>query len=321
MRRSAALAALMCGIAARGDSAGGDHGSQRAPPSAPPRAAPDAGRPAFLATVGNRAAVLDARGRVRRVLPAALEGARSCPGARRIVASPDFSGRVATAGITGGRLWRRRVPLATTQAVTCLDPAARRVALVLGADRMKSLHIVTAHADRRVRRFDGEAPLLTARRMYVTNPRGLRVYALPSGRKLATLPAPPDIHNVSAAPNGRHLALTALDREAPDLTDRHFLADLTTGAVRPLEIAGVEIIDWLGPDRIAVRTRRELLVLDPALAVVRRIRTAPLENAIASGADISAHTGRSLLRLGPDDTNLQRVGRLPADTWLSTALR
>jgi hypothetical protein len=141
----------------------------------------------------------------------------ACPSHRRL---RDFSGRVVTASITGRRKWRRRVPLASVPAVACLDPAARRVALVLGSDRMKSLHIVTAHADRRVRRFDGVAPLLTARRMYVTNPRGLRVYALPSGRRLTTLPAPPDVHSVSASPGGRHLALTALDRTAPASTDR-----------------------------------------------------------------------------------------------------
>jgi hypothetical protein len=192
---------------------------------------------------------------------------------------------------------------------------------VLGADRLKSLHIVSRHADRRVRRFDGVAPLLTARRMYVTDPRGLRVYALPSGRRVATLAAPPDIHSVAASPDGRHLALTALDQEEPLLKDRQFLADLTTGIVRPIEIEGAEVIDWLAPDRLALRAPRELLVLDPTLAVVRRIRTPPLEHAIAAGADIVATTGRSLYRLGPANSSLRRVGRLPADTSLSTALR
>jgi hypothetical protein len=319
MRRTAALAAVMCSITACGD--GGGDESQGRPPAVPPRPSPNAGPPAFLATIGSRAAVLDDRGRLRRLLPAALEGAQVCPGARRIVASPDFSGRVATASLAGRPRWRRQVPLATTHAVACLDPSARRVALVLGADRMKSLHIVTAHSDRRLRRFDGETPLLTARRMYVTDRRGVRVYALPSGRKLATLPAPPDIHSVSASPDGRHLALTALDLNAPGIPDRQFLADLTTGAVRPIEIAGMEVIGWLAPDRLAVRTDRELLVLDPTLSVVRRVRTGPLENAIASGADIYARAGRSLLKLSADSVRPRRVGRLPAQTWLSAALR
>ena len=187
---------------------------------------------------------------------------------------------------------------------------------------MNSLHIVTAHADRRVRRFVGVTPLLTARRILRDQPTratGVLPSLRPQARDAPSSARRPQ--RLGASPGGRHLALTTLDRTEPASRDRQWLADLKTGAVRPIEIAGAEIIGWLAPDRLALHTYGELLVLDPALTVERRIRIPPLANAIASGADVFAHTGRSLYRLRTDDLNLRRVGQLPPDTWLSTALR
>ena len=142
-----------------------------------------------------------------------------------------------------------RVPLASASAVACLDPAARRVALVLGSDR----HEVAAHRHRARRPagtplFVGVTPLLTARRILRDqHDAGYGCTPFPQAASSRRSPAPPDVHSVSASPGGRHLALTTLDRTEPASRDRQWLADLKTGAVRPIEIAGAEIIGWGTP--------------------------------------------------------------------------
>lgn len=160
-----AVAVASCAFAAWGGEGVADDGSTGGgPPSPPPAADPRAGPPALLASVGERAVLLDAAGRVRRVLPAGLgPTTRPCPGGRRLVDAPEWGGRVEARTLAGRSGWGRRIPVAYTQGVACLDPDARRVAVVLGAGRFKSLHVVSRGADRLVRRFRGRCRWLPRR--------------------------------------------------------------------------------------------------------------------------------------------------------------
>jgi hypothetical protein len=140
----------------------------------------------------------------RSLPPRALARAAGGSSTRR---SGAAASRPAPSSVAGG--WGTRIPVAYTQGVACLDHAARRVAVVLGGGRVKSLRDVSRGADRTVRRFRGEVPLVTPTRVYVTDRRGVRAYALPSGRIATRLDAPADAHIVSPTPDGRHLAIGA----------------------------------------------------------------------------------------------------------------
>jgi hypothetical protein len=312
-----AVAVASCGIGAcgvQGNAGEGSIGGGQRPPAPP--ADPRAGPPALLASVGERAVLLDAAGRVRRVLPAALgPTTRPCPGGRWLVDAPEWSGLVEARTLGGRSRWRRRIPVAYMQGVACLDPDARRVAVVLGSGRVKSLHVVSAGADHRVRRLRGEVPLVSAPRMYVTDRRGVRVYALPSGRKAARLMAPAGIHTVFPSPDGRHLALATLGPPDP-----HFLADTATGAVRPIEFPVRQLVGWLSREQLALRTRRELVILDTALHVRKTVRGFREENAIVAGSRVLAVDGRALQVLGAGAPAPRRVGTVPPHTWLIAPL-
>jgi hypothetical protein len=78
--------------------------------------------------------------RVRRVLPAALTATtRPCPSHRWLVDASEWGGRIEARTVVGRRGWGTRIPVAYTQGVACLDHAARRVAVVVGRSRVKSL--------------------------------------------------------------------------------------------------------------------------------------------------------------------------------------
>jgi hypothetical protein len=196
-----------------------------------------------------------------------------------------------------------------------LDPAARRVAVVLGGGRIKSLHIVSRAAVRRVRRFRGEVPLAIATRVYVTDRRGVRAYALPSGRMATRLDAPAHAPIASPSPDGHHFALATFGTP-----DHFFLVDTGTGAVRPIEVPAVQLIGWLAHDRLAMRTRRDLVILDTVLRVRQRVRRFSAENSIVAGSQILSVDGRAPRALEPGARSPRRAGRVPRDTWLITPL-
>lgn len=314
-----ALAVVSCAIGAcGGQGARGEGSIAGGPPPPPPPVDPRAGPPALLASVGERAVVLDAAGRVQHLLPAALgPTTRPCPGGRRLVDAPEFSGRVEVRTLAGRARWRRRIPIAYVQGIACLDPQARRVAVVLGSDRVKSLHIVSRRADRRLQRFRGEVPRLTATGMYVTDERGVRTYALPSGRAAGSLEGPAYVHLVAPSPDGRHFALATFDTPVDD----YFLADAATGTVRPIDIPDVELIGWLAHDRLAVRTRRELLILDPAQQVHQSLPGFRADQAIVAGSGLLVVDARALSVLKLGASSPQRAGTVPRDTWLIAPLR
>jgi hypothetical protein len=314
-----AVAVASCAIAAcAGQGAGGDGSVGGGTPPPPPPSDPRAGPPALLASVGQRAVLLDARARVRRVLPAALgPTTRPCPRARRLVDAPDFGGIVEARTLGGRPRWRRRIPVAPTQGIACLDPRARRGAVVLGGNRIKSLHVVSRGSDRIVRRFAGEAPLLTATRLYVTDELGVHVCAVRSRRKLLSLTAPAGIHSVHPSPDGRHWALVSLVGRR----DRHFLADTATRAVRPIEIAAMQLVGWLADDRLAVRTRRELVTLDTTWQVRARVSRFRADQALVAGSRILAVDGRALRVLDDSGSSPRPAGTFPRTTWLIAPLR
>jgi hypothetical protein len=312
-----AVAVASCGSGAcggQGDAGEGSIAGGPAPP--PPPGDPRAGPPALVASVGERAVLLDASGRVRRVLPAALRATtRPCPRGRWLVDASEWSGRVEARAVVGRRGWGKRIPVAYTQGVACLDPAARRVAVVLGGGRIKSLHVVSRGADRIVRRFRGEVPLVTATRVYVTDRRGVRAYALPSGRMATRLDAPAQAHIVSPSRDGRRIALATFGTP-----DRFFLVDTATGAVRPIEDPVIQLVGWLAHDRLAMRTRQDLVILDTGLRVRHRVRGFRADNSIVAGSQILSVDGRALQALQPGARSPRRAGRVPRDTWLIAPL-
>jgi hypothetical protein len=312
-----AVAVASCGIGACGGQGDAPEGSiAGGPPPPPPPADPNAGPPALLASVGDRAVLLDAGGRVRRVLPAALGATtRPCPRGRWFVDASEWSGRMEARTIVGRSGWGRRIPVAYTQGVACLDTGARWVAAVLGGGRIKSLHVLSRGADRRVRRFRGEVPLITATRVYVTDRRGVRAYALPSGRLLARLEAPAYAHIVSPSPNSRHLAVATFGTP-----DHFFLVDTATGAVRPIELPLIELVGWLGHDRLAMRTRRDLVILDTMLRVRDTVRGFSVANSIVAGSQVVAVDGRALKVLDAGASSPRHAGRVPRDTSLIAPL-
>jgi hypothetical protein len=312
-----AVAVTSCGIGACGGQGDATEGSiAGGPPPPPPRADPRAGPPALLAAVGNRAVLLDARGRVRRVLPAALSATtRPCPRGRWLVDASEWSGRVEARAVVGRTGWSKRIPVAYMQGVACLDPAARRAAVVLGGGRIRSLHVVSRGADRKVRRFRGEVPLVTATRVYVTDRRGVRAYALPSGRMASRLDAPAHAHIVSPSPDGRHFALATFGTP-----DHFFLVDTATGAVRSIDDPVIDLIGWIAHDRLAMRTRQDLVILDTGLRVRHRVRGFSADNSIVAGSQILSLEGRTLQALEPGARSPRRAGRVPRNTWLIAPL-
>jgi hypothetical protein len=175
---------------------------------------------------------------------------------------------------------------------------------------------VSRGAERTVQRFRGEVPLITATRVYVTDRRGVRVYALPSGRMANRLDAPAHAHIVSPSSGGRHFAIATFGTP-----DHFFLVDIATGAVRPIEEPVIELIGWLARDRLAMRTRRDLLILDTALRVHQRVRGFSPENSIVAGSEILSVHGQALLALEAGAWSPRRVGRITRGTWLIAPLR
>ena len=320
MRFAGAVAAVLAAgrIAACGGAApAGDGSLGDGSPPPPPAVDPAAGPPALLASFDERALVLDAAGRVRRVLPRSVTAsARPCPGGRLLVDAEAFGGRVEVRTVGGALRWRRRIPLAGLDALECLDPRARRVAVVLGSDRVKSLHIVSRGADRRVRRVRGTVPALSATRMYVSDRRRVRVMALPSGRDVTSVKVPSHMHEADPSADGRYVAMATLGSPDP-----HFLADTSTGAVRPIELPGVQLAGWIGPDRLAVRTREGLAILDSRLDVVARLAGFRPEQSVVDGEDLFAVAGGTLHAVETSTPSVRAVGELPRDTWLIASLR
>jgi hypothetical protein len=123
--------------------------------------------------------------------------------------------------------------------------------------------------------------------------------------------------SVYPSPDGRHLALATLF----GTRDRHFLADTATGAVRPIEIAGMQLAGWLADDRLAVRTRRELMTLDTALQVRDTVPGFRAEQAIVAGSQVLAVDGRALRVLVNGAPPPHPAGTLPRDAWPIAHLR
>jgi hypothetical protein len=130
------------------------------------------------------------------------------------------------------------------------------------------------------------------------------------------LEAPAGIHTVSPSPDGRHLSLATFGTPDP-----HFLADTASGAVRPIAIRAIQLVGWLGPDRLAVRTRRELVILDAALQVRNTVRGFRAENSIVGDSRVLAVEGRALLVLDRGARSTRRTGTVPRGTWLIEPLR
>jgi hypothetical protein len=276
-------------VAACGDNGGAGEGLIGVPAPPPPEADAQAGKPALLATVSDRAVLLDGVGRIKRLLPPDWNTLTCvCPGSRRLVAAPDFSGFVEARTLGGRRLWRTRIPVAGVQLVGCLDGLARRAAVVLGMDPPKSLRIVTHSSNRRVLRFRGES------------------YAIPDS-----------VHAVYRSPDGRLLALQAWNDplDAPKLK---YLLETATGAMRPIESPELELVGWRRDGHLIAHTPTELLALDSALEVRERVPDVRAQQVHLAGtrAFVLKDRALSIVAAGVQ----RRVGTVPAQTWLIEAL-
>ena len=149
----------------------------------------------------------------------------------------------------------------------------------------------------------------------MTDRRGVRAYALPSGRMASRLDAPAHAHIVSPSPDGRHFALATFGTP-----DHFFLADTATGAVRPIEDPVIDLIGWIAHDWLAMRTRQDLVILDTGLRVRQRVRGFSADNSILAGSQILSLEGRALQALEPGAKSPRRAGRVPRNTWLLAPL-
>jgi hypothetical protein len=293
----------------------------RGPPPAPPRPDPAASRPAYVAGFeAQRSLLLDRAGRVVRVLPrSAGAGAQACPGGSRLVDDASW-GDVRVRRLDGTTLWRRRIPSGDDSHLECLDPRGRRIAVVTEPELRPgyTLRIVSRAGSRAVLRYRTASPLLTATRLYVTDPAGVKTYSVPSGRLVHQLAAPASAHRVLPSPDGRWMALTHLTEA---LRDGSFLADLQTGEVRPIAIPRMTLLGWVDDDRLAVRSDRRLRILDTTLRehpVVPGFR--PQSALVTRRGDIVATDGRTLVTVRRGAGRVERVGTVPEGTWLVDSL-
>jgi hypothetical protein len=318
---AAAVALAGCGedVGVRGDSSSLGGSARPQPP--PPRVDAHAGAPAYVASVGGRAVLLDRRGRVRRVLPGHSSDPYRC-GERRLIQAGAWEGRVTVRGLGGRRLWRQRIPVDAVHAAACLDRRGAAVAVVTEPDRgvRKVLHTVTARGRRPVLRFLGEVPLITPDVMYVSDGGELRLHDPATGRVLRTLAVPAHAHKVLPSPDGTRLALVSLTEEDPRW-DRSHVLDLGTGEVRPIERPWATALGWLGDDRLVVGSGLRMLhVLDERLRTVATVESFPTEGAIVAGDQVVSRRARRLLAAGADDSEPRVLGRVPRRTFLDFAL-
>ena len=310
----AALVASACG--SPGDA--GDPVVHPTPTPRPPKVDPSAGAPELLVSVAERVVLLDGAGRVSRVAPRAVHGV-PCHGTDLFLNAGAFTGRAEVRSISGTLRWRRPMPVTEVHASACLDSG--RAAAVVTAPFTKprrDLRLVSPGRSVRVRRFRGEVPLLTATQMFVTDHRGIRIYETRSGRPLATIPAPAAIHRIHPSPGGRHLALVTLPPS--DTEDHHYVLDRETGRFEEIEIPRLRLFGWVTPDRLAVRVKRKLVLLDPELDVAETIRGFRPTEAIVHRSAVMGLDGRALISASPGDPRARRVGRVPPRTRLVSGL-
>jgi hypothetical protein len=120
---------------------------------------PHAGPPTLLAVDGDQGLLLDDHARIRRLFEAAHDATVVCPGGQRFASV--LGSRVVVRGLDGRARWTQRIPPAAgTDQVACLDPDGRRVVVSRGMDAMKSVHLVTRRADRRILRGPNRYSLL-----------------------------------------------------------------------------------------------------------------------------------------------------------------
>jgi hypothetical protein len=181
-------------------------------------------------------------------------------------------------------------------------------------DAMKSVHLVTRRADRRILRFEGEIPLITPTQLFAEEQTGgLYVRSIPSRRNERRYPAVDWASWLSPSPDGRHAAVTTYEIDGPN---RYSLLDLTTGTVLPIDGAPA---DWLAPDRLVVTTSDEVRVLDLTGQVQQRW-SAHTDEVMVDDGTIIAMKGLHLrvLREGPGNTF--RGGKLKRTVWVIGAV-
>jgi hypothetical protein len=286
----------------------------------PPPVDPRAGEPVFLAVSAERHILLDRAGRVARVLPRAVGiSARPCPGGRVWFSAPSWGAGVVVRTIDGGRIWRRRLPVAVLGGAACMDPEGRQIALVREYDEVpegrsywrQRLIIVSRRGVRYRPSYVGTTPLLEPDRMYVSDERGVQIREVPSGRLLRRIPGEPGSHDISPSPDRRFAVLTQ-----GDLTDIFLLADLGTGHTRPIEIPRMRVVGWLAADRLAVTSGRTLLVLDTELQEVSRVDDFRAGDWIIDNGEVIARDGRTLVAVRPGSGAVMTLGTAPKGTDL-----
>jgi hypothetical protein len=294
-------------------------GSER--PDRPPKVDPRAGAAAYVAAVGDRAVLLDRRGRVRRVLPRHTSYPFHC-GESRLIQADEWGGRVVVRTLGGRRLWRQRIPARMVSAGACLDARGAAVAVVTDPHRgrRKVLHRVTSRGQRPVLPFLGEVPLMTAKVMYVSDGEELRLHDPVTGRLLRKLAVPAHAHGVLPSPDGMRLALVSLDEE-DGMWDRSHVLDLRTGEVRSIDLPRATALGWLADGRLAVGSGlRTLHFLDGALQITSTVKGFPTNGTMVAGERVLTVRGRRLLSADARHPEPRVLGRLPRETYLGFAL-
>jgi hypothetical protein len=218
-------------------------------------------------------------------------------------------------------LWRQRIPYRYVAGVACLDPRGRRVAVVTEAERtaLRTLRILTRNGARTVLRTRHETPLLTRDRLYLTGSEGTEVRALPSGRRVRTLPLPPYAHQVLPSPGGRRFAMTHFTKA---LRDRSWLVDARTRSARRIAIPRVTVLGWLARNRLAVRSDGHLRVLDLRLRERRAVPGfRPVAALITGEGDVVGEDRSALVTVRRGSDRVEQLGTLPAGVYLIASLR
>jgi hypothetical protein len=314
---AAILAVGLGGRASEGPA--GEPASFAATPFPRPTPDPAAGKPAYLASIDAWFVLLDASGRVARVGLAREAGATLCPGGRRLVVAESWGGQVEVFSIGLRRLRAQRVPVGQVHGVACLDPRARRTAVVTESDTtaVRTLRVLAPGRRRVVLRSRGEVPLLDASGIYIADAAGVRQRALSDGRVLARLPQPAAVYAVMPSPDGRRWLMNVLP---DDTVDRVYLGEPQSGDVRALPFAGEQALGWTGPEQFAVIGDGLVRILETGLATLRVVDPFPPRSALLAGDRIVAMDGTSLIAVPPGASAPESIGKVPERTYLLAAL-
>ena len=315
------LAAVLGAAGCNGAEVGSTGSSTGGPPKPPPKADPAAGPPVYSSFTGERPVLLDAQGRISRVLRE-YGADHPCPGGRRLAGAGAWSGEAEVRTLGGRRLWSARIPVADVLHVICLDEAGRRLAIVHDSERDSGhrLVVVSRRGARRVMRFRTWVAAADARRVYVRVRRTMEVFAVPSGNRVGRVPVPAGNDGFVPSPDGLRGVGTRIDLDSGVDQDLLSVGAAPRWDFKPLGLSQAQVVGWFGNDRLVVSSARGLHVYDGDFREVAFVDGFSPRTAAISGDTVVGIEGRALLRVRPGAGPPERIGTVPKETYGLTPL-